>query len=92
MQTERYGASMHVMARDSWTDQRLDDLNARVDRGFEQVDKRFERVEDEFKDVRREMKEGFESLQRSMLQAVIALTVGMLAGFGGLAGLIATQL
>jgi hypothetical protein len=31
-------------------------------------------------------------MQRSMMQAVVALSVGMLAGFGGLAGLIATQL
>jgi archaellum component FlaC len=76
MQTERYGASMHVMARESWSDDRLDNLNTKVDRGFEhvdkrfeqidrrfeQIDKRFERVDDEFKAIRREMKEGFDKM------------------------------
>jgi chromosome segregation ATPase len=85
--------------RESWTDERLDDLNERVsdgfqqvDKRFEQIDKRFERVEDEIKDLRKEMNARFDSMQRSMMQAVVALSVGMLAGFGGLAGLIATQL
>jgi chromosome segregation ATPase len=94
------------LMRESWTDERLDDLNekvgegfARVDGRFEQVDRRFERVEDEIKDLRSEMNARFDtvnerldSMQRSMMQAVVALSVGMLAGFGGLAGLIATQL
>lgn len=62
--------------RESWTDERLDDLNAKVDRGFaqvderfaqvdkrfEQVDQRFEHVEKEFKAVRSEMKEGFDAV------------------------------
>lgn len=97
---------MELMSRESWTDERLDDLNGRVsdgfrqvderfrqiDKRFEQVDRRFERVEDEIKDLRTEMNARFDSMQRSMMQAVVALSVGMLAGFGGLAGLIATQL
>ncbi|HEX8753004.1 MAG TPA: hypothetical protein VF731_06265 [Solirubrobacterales bacterium] len=33
------------MARDSWTDERLDDLNTKVDRGFVQVDQRFDRFQ-----------------------------------------------
>ena len=62
--------------RESWTDERLDDLNGKVDRGFEQVDKRFEQVgrcfervdkrfehvEEEFRAVRGEMKEGFDAV------------------------------
>ena len=42
---------MHVMARESWTDDRLDDLNAKVDRGFEQVDRRFEEVDRRFEQI-----------------------------------------
>jgi len=87
------------LMRESWTDERLDDLNQRVSDGFRQVDERFNRVEGEIRDVRQEVKElrqemnvRFDSMQRSMMQAVVALSVGMLAGFGGLAGLIATQL
>jgi len=90
---------METMTRESWTDERLDDLNerismgfAQVDKRFEKVDRRFERVEDEIKDLRREMNARFDSMQRSMMQAVVVLSVGMLAGFGGFAGLIATQL
>jgi len=42
---------MQVMARESWTDERLDDLNAKVDRGFEQVDQRFEQVDKRFEQI-----------------------------------------
>jgi archaellum component FlaC len=43
---------MAVM-REAWTDERLDDLNGKVDRGFEQVDKRFEQVDRRFEQVDR---------------------------------------
>jgi tetrahydromethanopterin S-methyltransferase subunit G len=50
--------------RESWSDKRLDDLNAKVDRGFERVDAevRALRVETrtEFVALRGEMKAGFE--------------------------------
>jgi hypothetical protein len=78
--------------REAWTDERLDDLANRVDKGFEGVDARFERVEGDIRSLRSEMNNRFDSVQRSMMQAVVAISVGMLAGFGGLAGLIATQL
>ena len=41
---------MNVM-RESWTDERLDDLNRKVERGFEKVDERFERVDERFERV-----------------------------------------
>lgn len=48
---------------DSWNDDRLDELNGRVDKGFARVDERFVRLEGEMKEgfakVDREMKEGF---------------------------------
>jgi hypothetical protein len=47
----------------SWNDDRLDELNQRVENGFAKVDRRFERVEGEMKErfaeVRGEMKLGF---------------------------------
>lgn len=53
---------------DSWNDDRLDELNRRVDNGFKAVDKRFERVEQEMRDgfarVDREMKEGFAKVDK----------------------------
>jgi tetrahydromethanopterin S-methyltransferase subunit G len=36
---------MHVVMRESWTDERLDDLNAKVDVGFGRIDQRFDRLE-----------------------------------------------
>jgi len=92
--------------RQTWSDDRLDDLNAKVDRGFGQVDRRFEavnkrfdeidrrfeKVQDEFIAVRREMKEGFEGLHRAMIQILIATVTFMAAGFSGLIVLISTQL
>jgi len=35
----------------SWNDDRLDDLNVKVDRGFEHVDRRFEHVDRRFEQV-----------------------------------------
>lgn len=63
--------------RESWTDERLDDLNAKVDRGFDRLDAdmRLQRVETrtefaalrgetrtEFAAVRSEMKDGFDRI------------------------------
>jgi hypothetical protein len=42
-QLKSYARLMVVMTpRETWTDQRLDDLNQKVEDGFAQVDKRFE--------------------------------------------------
>ncbi len=67
MQTRDYGARMQTMTRESWTDERLDDLSGRVSDGFRQVDERFrqvddrfERVEGEIKDLRGEMTDRFD--------------------------------
>jgi archaellum component FlaC len=40
-------AIMEAM-RQSWTDERLDDLNRNVDRRFDQVDRRFDKVDQRF--------------------------------------------
>jgi hypothetical protein len=61
------------------TDSRLDDLVNRMDAGFARVD-------GDLRELRGEMS----AMQRTMVQTTVALAVGMLAGFGGLAGLIAT--
>lgn len=54
------------MARDLWTDERLDDLNVRVDRGFEGVDLRFEGVQREFVAIRTEMRAEFAAVREEM--------------------------
>jgi DNA anti-recombination protein RmuC len=55
-------SSMAVMAREAWTDERLDDLSAHVDRRFDQVDQRFDRLEADIRELRVEMKNGFERI------------------------------
>jgi hypothetical protein len=68
---------MMEAVREKWTDERLDDLAQRVDRGFEAADRRFDAID------RR-----FDALQRSILQAAIAMTAAYMTGFAALAGLI----
>lgn len=70
---------MEAMVQE-WTDGRLNELSQKVDRGFERVDT----------DIR-ELRVEVATVQRTMIQGFIALTAAMLAGFGGLAALIATQ-
>jgi hypothetical protein len=45
--------------REAWTDERLDDLNAKVDRGFERVDT-------DIRELRGEMNARFERLEGSI--------------------------
>jgi hypothetical protein len=78
--------------RQSWTDERLDDLNRNVDRRFDQVDQRFDQVDQRFEQLERQiggfrsdMDLRFDSLQRTMFQASVALIVALL-------GVLATQL
>ncbi len=54
------------MTREAWTDQRLDDFRAdvnrrfnEVDKRFDQVDKRFDRIEGEIQELRQTMVHGF---------------------------------
>ena len=70
-------ARMETM-RESWTDERLDDLNHRVGEGFRRVDARFDRVDDRF-----------DSLQRTLLQIGGGTIAALIAGF---AAVVATQL
>jgi hypothetical protein len=84
---------MEAMAQE-WTDGRLDELSGRVDQGFERVDRRFEQVDRRFEQVDAQFAaliDRLDSLQRTMIQAIIALTAAILTGFIGICGvLIAT--
>lgn len=81
---------MAVMARETWTDERLDDLNARVDRGFEEV-------KGEIKDLRAEMNARFaavdarfDAMQRTMILGFASIVASI--GASVIGGLVATQL
>jgi predicted nucleic acid-binding Zn-ribbon protein len=61
---------MAVMAREAWTDERLDDLNKKVDDGFAEMRTEFRaaRIEmkGEFQAVRAEMKGEFQAVRAEM--------------------------
>ncbi len=78
---------MHLM-RESWTDARLDDFRAGVDRRFDKVEGEIRELRVEVKELRAEMKLGFESVHRTMVQGFVALSASFIAGFAA----IATQL
>jgi hypothetical protein len=49
-------ACMAVMARETWTDERLDDLAQRMDKGFDEV-------KGEVRDLRKDMNDRFSSVE-----------------------------
>jgi len=53
-----YGANMEAM-REAWTDERLDDLTVRMDRGFDRVDR-------DLRELRAEMVAGFDRVEGRM--------------------------
>jgi hypothetical protein len=67
---------MEAMAREAWTDARLDDLNLHVSEGFRRVDT-------DIRELRGEVK----SVQRTMMYGFITLSGIMVTGFLTLAGL-----
>ena len=64
--------------RESWTDERLDDL-------ARNVDQRFDRLEGKMEDGFRELRKEISAMQRAMIQSAAVLVAA-------LAGVIATQL
>jgi hypothetical protein len=78
--------------RDAWTDERLDDLNHRVDVGFNEMREEFRAIraesKTEFTAVRLEMA----AMNRTMLQIVVGGFGAMLVGFAGTIATILTQL
>jgi hypothetical protein len=69
---------METMARENWTDARLDDLSHRMDQGFEKVDR-------DIRDLRAEMKGGFDridarfdSMQRTLFLAAAGIVAALI--------------
>ena len=82
--------SMAVMAREAWTDERLDDLARRMDRGFGEV-------KGEVRDLRTEMNARFaavdarfDAMQRTMIIGFVTLIGSVVASVLG--GILITQL
>jgi len=93
---------MAVMAREVWTDERLDDLNKRVDEGFKETREEFRAVRSEMKSefqavrgeiqgIRGELGGQIAALHRTTFQLFAGMMVTMALGFGGMIVAILTQ-
>jgi uncharacterized protein YPO0396 len=82
---------MAVMAREAWTDERLDDLNGRVGRLENRMDTGFAEMRQEFVAVRAEMKEEFRAIRSDLTHLTYSLVGTMLIGFLGTIAAIVTQ-
>lgn len=94
---------MAVMAREVWTDERLDDLNKKVDDGFKDMREEFRalrgEMKSEFQAVRAEMSADFQgvrdevaAMNRNLMQLTWGLIATMLVGFLGTIIALVTQM
>lgn len=86
---------MHVTVRESWTDERLDDLKERMDDGFARMDGQFDRIDariDRVDDKIGRVDSRIDSMNKSFIFGVIAMSSTLIAGFGALTAVIATKL
>jgi len=75
------------MAREAWTDERLDDLKGQVEKGFDGVEGEIRDVRGEIRELRTETNARFDSMQRTLIigfasvaASVIASAVGAVLG------------
>lgn len=73
---------MAVMAREAWTDERLDDLKEQMRRGFDEVKGEIAEVKVELRSTRTELKEDIRELGRRIDRlnyTLLAALIGLLA-------------
>jgi hypothetical protein len=82
-QPKRYAMIMAVMVprepRETWTDERLDDLNKTVDDGFARLDADIRELRGEIKDLRSEMNARFDALNRNLLVGAVAIIAAIIS-------------
>jgi len=78
--------------RSKWTDERLDDLNKKVDKGFARVDADLREVKKDVKDLRAEMNARFDaingrfdSMNRGMWAGLIVIVAAIIGSNATLA-------
>jgi tetrahydromethanopterin S-methyltransferase subunit G len=88
---------MAVMAREAWTDERLDDLNKKVDNGFARVDRsiaevkaetgeRFDRLETRMERGFSELNQRLDRMQIALIAALVTFCVTLIGSCATLAG------
>jgi hypothetical protein len=75
---------MAVMARESWTDERLDDLNARIESVDRRMEAGFAEMREEFRTVRGEMRVEFAAVRSEIAAQTAMLNRTMFQLFGGM--------
>jgi hypothetical protein len=73
---------MAVMAREAWTDERLDDLKENVNQRFDVVDKRFDQVDKRFEQVDARLASidaRLDGMQRMMLIGIFSVLASIWA-------------
>lgn len=71
---------MATAMRERWSDERLDDLNTKVDDGFRRMDERFTHMDNRF-----------DAMQRTMVQCFVGLATAMVTGFVATLALLASR-
>jgi uncharacterized protein YPO0396 len=89
---------MAVMAREAWTDERLDDLNARVDGVDQRMETGFAEMREEFRAMRGEIQSELQAVRaeigtvsRNLMHLTWGLIGTMLVGFLGTIVAVVTQ-
>jgi predicted phage gp36 major capsid-like protein len=82
---------MAVMAREAWTDHRLDDLNARVESIDRHMEAGFKEMREEFRAVRAEMKSEFQAVRGEMKGESQAIRGEVATGFAAVRSEMAAQ-
>jgi len=77
--------------RESWTDERLDDLNHKVDEGFKDMREEFRAQRAETRSEMQILRAEIVSSRRMALQIAAAIWVTALVGFLGVIATLATQ-
>jgi hypothetical protein len=83
---------MAVMAREAWTDDRLDDLNKKVDDGFKDMREEFRAMRAEMSSESQGIRGEIAELNRHLMQLTWGLIGTMLMGFLGTIVAVATQM
>ncbi|HYQ79621.1 MAG TPA: hypothetical protein VEP91_10990 [Solirubrobacterales bacterium] len=74
---------MEAMAREVWTDERLDDLNHRVDEGFKEMRTEVRAFRAEMKSELQAVRTEIAAVNRNLMQLTWGLIGTMLVGFLG---------
>lgn len=73
--------------RETWTDERLDDLNKKVDDGFARLDGDIGELRGEMNKRFDRMDARFDSLNRTLIGGAIAIVVALIGSSATLAGI-----